>query len=176
MSEFRMDACALDSELMQLYIAKTQLYTVRAELSVQILYLRTSGVSTTLTAIKNNLARYSKKIGNEVQNINYIINSKNVIKSKASGADNQAANILTGIVDNQISVAKLVANVNWRGINVVPMSKNVIADFLKGSLYSLLAQWVYGLKDIITPIGDDAVESEYEIVDTLEDQKKLPTK
>ncbi len=99
MSEFVLRSGEMKVDMLSLYGTKTALYGVRAELAVQILRLRMSGSSTAVYALRNKLSRCSKKIGNEITNINSIVNSGNTICSKAKAAETAAKLEMSGMLD-----------------------------------------------------------------------------
>ena len=99
MSEFILRADEMKTNMTSLYSTNMALYGVRAGLAVQILRLRYSGSSTTVYALRNRLSCYSKRIGNEITNINSIVNTGNTVISKAKTAEMAAKLEMSGLLD-----------------------------------------------------------------------------
>ena len=99
MSEFRINTGVIKSELGTLGSAKTELFFVKADLAIQIMKLRAVSSSSAVSAIKGRLGAQSKRISNEIININSLINSGNAICSKVKSAELSARWEMSGIED-----------------------------------------------------------------------------
>ena len=99
MSEFKLNAGAVKTDMLTLYLAKNDLYLAKADLAFQILRLRMTSDNSAVSAIRSKLGVASKKIGNEIENINTIINTGNTVCSKARTAENAANFAMSGLAD-----------------------------------------------------------------------------
>ena len=99
MSEFKLNETEVKAQLLRLNMTKVELYSVRAGLDVQILKLRLTNGSNASSAIRGKLGSTCKKIGNEITNINSIINTGNTICSKAKTAERTAQISMAGLSD-----------------------------------------------------------------------------
>ncbi|MBO5608974.1 MAG: hypothetical protein J5929_01180 [Eubacterium sp.] len=122
MSAFILKSGGLNIDLLSLYGTKTQLYTTRAELAVQLLRLRMSGSSSAVSALRNRLSCSSKRIGNEITNLNSLINTGNTICSKAKTAENSAMLEMSGLLD--------IIKVTWPFVGgvvpIIPINKTIM--------------------------------------------------
>ena len=99
MSEFKLDEGLMKSEMNSLKLVKSELYIYKAALAFQILKLRSSGNDSVVRTIKSKLGIESKRISNEIININSLINTGNTICSKAKTAEKAANLEMSGLSD-----------------------------------------------------------------------------
>lgn len=190
MSEFYLNAGAMKTDLVSLYGTKTELYLVRADLAVQILKLRLSGSSSVVSSLNSRLGKASKRIGNEITNINYIINSGNTICSKAKTAENAARFEMSGLSDiikitwpftgglpsNVITSSNIVTELMIQGFNIAGcIVGNAISIFndrtdtgFEGSLLGISGK---GSKHTKVNGIDVGVDGEYSVLN-IEGKKK----
>ncbi len=126
MSEFKINTMSLNSDIGALKVLKTELFLARADLAMQILKLDMSSNSYAVGVIKDKLCRMSKRIGNEITNINNIINTGNTICSKVKAAENSAKIEMNGLSD--------IIGITWPFIGKMPKhlvtSTNILTDLL----------------------------------------------
>ena len=97
MGEFRINKNNFQEQMGSLDAAKNSLYIVKGSLASEILALRVAGDSTVLYSLRNQLGIASKKVGNEIQNINTIKNAGNQIVLHVCTAEKKAAATLDKI-------------------------------------------------------------------------------
>ena len=133
MSEFMLNENNLKSNLSNLSFAKSELYITKAELAVQIVKLRAESSDSAVCAMKNKLAQKSKRISNEIENINSIINTGNAICTKANAAENAAKYEISGMADVLLNIWPFNGN-NVDGLNI----NAVVGSALSLSVLTLL--------------------------------------
>lgn len=166
MSEFRINSGILQNDLSSLYIAKESLYIIKAEIAWQILKLKVVSDDSAVSRIKGNLALYSKKLGNEVSNINYIINSGNTVISKAKTAEASANLTMSGL----LSIISITWPFNGSSYisNAVAAGKSAVASF-----GDMLEQGMYELKDVVTGTAEALFWTGETLVELKNDAKNL---
>ena len=130
MSEFKLSTGALKTDLMSLYLTKAELYIVKADIATQILKLRIVDDSSVVSSISRSLGKASKKISNDISNINYIINSGNTICSKAKIAESTAMLEISGILD----ILNNIWPFNGNSVNVEAAESGGVIDAIFGEL------------------------------------------
>ncbi len=117
MSEFKINVAGIDSEMRSLQTVKSDLLVVKSDLAVQIMRLRLAGDSSAAGAIRSKLGVCSKRIGNEITNINNTINTGHTICSKVKNAEIMANKEMGGLSD--------IAKITWPFIGGRPTNGSV---------------------------------------------------